>query len=110
MTTLLSSRGTIGGRTRWLLLNQCEGVDPEADCQPPPPPRPAPHHPPAPPPLHRAPPPPQSPILRRRRSPQALQPLSPPTPQPPPPLPAQSSPRPEKWNVMKLVTSYCKMV
>jgi hypothetical protein len=111
-TTLLSSRGAIGGRMRWLLLNQCEDADPEADPSPPPPLRTAPHPPPpprVPPPPH--PPPPWSPVLRCWRCPRAPQCLSPPlAPQPPPPPPVPSSPHPKKWNVKKSVNSYWKMV
>jgi hypothetical protein len=96
MTTLFSSWGTMGGWTRWLVLNWQEDVDPKADPSPPPPHHIAPHHPRAPPLRHWAPPcphprppPPQSPILCCQRGPRALQHLSPPlVPQPPPPPPA----------------------
>jgi hypothetical protein len=35
MTTLFSSRGATGGRTRWLVLTRCEDAGPEADPSPP---------------------------------------------------------------------------
>jgi hypothetical protein len=106
MTTLLSSRGATEGRSRCLILNRCVDADPEADPSPPPPRCPALHPPRAPPPR----PPPQSHVLRRR-SPQAPQPLSPPsTLHAPPRRPAPSSPHPKKWDEKKSVNSYCKMV
>jgi hypothetical protein len=64
MTTLFSSRGATGGRTRWLVLTRREDAGPKADLSPPPPRRTAPHHPRAPPPPpHPHPPPPRSPVL-----------------------------------------------
>jgi hypothetical protein len=53
MTTLLSSRGATGGRTRWLVLTRHEDAGPEVDPSAPPPRR-------APPPPPHAPPPPAS--------------------------------------------------
>jgi hypothetical protein len=75
MTTLFSSRGATGVRTRWLVLTQCEDAGPEADPSPPPPHRTAPHRPHAlPTPAHapRAlprPPPPRSHVLCPHLSP-----------------------------------------
>jgi hypothetical protein len=93
MTTLLSSRGTTGGRTRWLLISWCEDADPKAD--------------PSPPPLIVQPCTILVPFLLlvfcRQRCPQAPQRLSPPpAPWPPPPPPAPSSPHPEKMKYKEI--------